>query len=106
MKTPLEISILLHYATHADAFEPKTELSDCITAQYVKDGILERRDRDKPSTSKYAATEKGRAWLEIICATPYPVSHWIDPRSQIGMSIIELARRLPAIQYPNRKKKP
>jgi hypothetical protein len=81
MKSPLEISIAIHYATHANAFEPRTELSDEITVQFVHDDILERHDRDQPYTSDYRATERGQAWLDLICATPYPVSKWIDPRN-------------------------
>jgi hypothetical protein len=30
---------------------------------------------------KYQATERGRAWVEMITATPLPDKGWIDPRT-------------------------
>ena len=29
----------------------------------------------------FGATEKGKAWVAMICATPIPVLEWLDPRT-------------------------
>ncbi len=37
---------------------------------------------DFPSTVTWTikrATDKGRAWIEMICSTPLPVPHWGSP---------------------------
>lgn len=31
--------------------------------------------------SGYKFTPKGQAWISMICATPFPRSSWVDPRT-------------------------
>lgn len=35
-------------------------------------------------TDKYEATERGKAWVEFICATPLPQQSWILPERENG----------------------
>jgi hypothetical protein len=38
--------------------------------------------RPVTESNSYELTPKGKAWVEMICATPYPVKseEWVDPR--------------------------
>jgi hypothetical protein len=46
----------------------------------LEDDIIEPWDPNSYEPV-YRATDKGRAWLEMICCTPMPRNAWVDPRS-------------------------
>lgn len=80
--TPLALEMLIWFCTRAtpDAGpfhnihrDPQQE----IMQRFLDDGIIRNtRHKDMPT-----ATDKGMAWLKLICATPVPVQQWIDPRT-------------------------
>jgi hypothetical protein len=76
---PLLIMIVLHYHITGYPESPPQEDSPA-TKKFIEQlcdaGILEHVD-----VRHYRITEKGRAWVRMICATPYPEQQWVDPRS-------------------------
>jgi hypothetical protein len=76
--SPLAVEMLIWFCTRAPeagAFhnigrDPQQE----IFAWFVREGVVDRGD-------EFArGTDKGRAWLAMVCATPMPVQQWVDPR--------------------------
>lgn len=79
--TPLALEMLIYFCTRA--------VPDCEPFHNIQlapqqeifwwmidaDIIRSTGHRDKPE-----ATDKGRAWLALICETPMPVQQWADPR--------------------------
>lgn len=76
--TPLHIELMLHYCAsnvrHPRAHAPA--VADC-TKELQKHGLIELTPDESPVD--YAATEKGKAFLELICQTPLPVRAWMHP---------------------------
>lgn len=69
------IKLLLHY--HTTAEQPVSSIVHTEwTNQMIEDGLIETRV-DKKS---YATTDKGSAYVDLLCSTPYPVNRWVDPR--------------------------
>jgi hypothetical protein len=56
------------------AQEWSTEAGVEITAWLAAQGLID------PKT--YRATERGKAWVEFICATPLPVAKWTLPERE------------------------
>lgn len=82
--TPLAVEMLIWFCTRppeADVFpslkthEPQKEIRNWMIAE----GVIEPWD-DLSTEPLYRATDKGQAWLRMICATPMPVQLWADPR--------------------------
>jgi hypothetical protein len=80
--TPLALEMLVYFCTRAvpeaDPFpnihlNPQQEI-----VRWMEDAGVIRQSghKDKP-----IATDKGRAWLDMILETPMPVQQWIDPRA-------------------------
>jgi len=75
--SPLAIRLILHVHAIAEPIENITspavkELMD----EFLRDGLIATWDFG----SGYQTTERGRIWVDMICATPIPVMAWIDPR--------------------------
>lgn len=82
--TPLAVEMLIWFCTrtpeagpfHNIGRKPQQE----IFSWFLREGIIDRGD-------EFAhATDKGRAWLEMVCATPMPEQQWIDPRDGKAVS--------------------
>jgi hypothetical protein len=86
--SPLTIEMLIWFCTRApvegNGF-PNIGLGpQClIVNQFMDEEIIEIPD-GMEGRGLFTATDKGRAWLEMICATPMPVQQWIDPRAPSG----------------------
>lgn len=81
--TPLHLQLVIHYNVYPVPF-PKSHAPAVIdyTGQLVEAGILKRVEQEP----YYVATERGKAFLEMLCSTPFPVQQWIDPRTREACS--------------------
>ena len=79
----IEIIMHCHYSTSPDPMRGTQIYEDCIE-EYKKNGLIKWRD----DWDTWITTEKGRAWVELICSTPYPVptTKWLDPRTNESIS--------------------
>lgn len=84
--TPLAVEMLIWFCTRAPeagAFpnlkthEPQKEIRN----KMLNDGII-FCPYPLGTEPIYKATEKGQAWLKMLCETPQPIpeQHWVDPR--------------------------
>ena len=98
--TPSDIEVLLHYHCSPEP-HPRIDAPAVreVTKRFLKDGIIKKADRRLPipdfykeisltdsyeeiSLNSYITTEKGTAWVKMICETPYPKMVYVDPRKQ------------------------
>ena len=80
--SPLAVEMLIWACTRSGGLrdfpnvdrEPQRE----VIALFHADGVVDRSDY------LAGATEKGRAWMALICATPVPVlvERYMDPRTK------------------------
>lgn len=77
--TPCEIEVMLWCCGHLDP-HPKFLYPAILAAinKFEKLGLITRSER----FNVFSATEKGKAWVAMICATPLPVLEWLDPRTR------------------------
>lgn len=77
--TPYVLELVIHHHCSYDLF-PRWEapLYNPTIDELIAEGILERGDDGAP----YHTTEKGKAWIEMLLATPFPEQKWIDPRKK------------------------
>jgi hypothetical protein len=82
LHSPLKIEILLkaHYMPRYMINRwNKAEVD--VAIQLLKDHILVRFGEDGDSDAdQLTLTEKGKAFVEMILNTPYPIQSWADPR--------------------------
>lgn len=74
-----DIGVILHYYTSSEP-HPRVDapaVKDAII-KFTRAGILKESDKK----GGYEVTERGYAWIDLICLTPYPVQVWIDPRTK------------------------
>lgn len=72
---PGQISLLLHY--HFSPAEPdRNNMTREWTDHFLSNDLIERRE----DGMGYTTTERGRAFVEMLCNTPLPISKWVDPR--------------------------
>lgn len=80
--TPLQITMMLHYHALAQPYalhEPQHARSPAVFEQrssLIRDEMLAL---DPDSMSGYRVTERGRAYVEALCALPLPIKKWIMP---------------------------
>lgn len=78
--TPLTILMAIHLVTRGDGLAgypnvdrpPQKE----VIAWFFVHGIIDREDLQG------RATDKAKAWVDLICQTPMPVQLWVDPRDE------------------------
>lgn len=73
MRTPpIYIEVILHcyYSPEPIPREEAPAVQDAI-AGFLRAGMIEQVDPGRYG-SKYRMTARGKAWVEMICATPYP----------------------------------
>ena len=78
MWTPYQINIVLHYHCCVGPWPLHTApiFKDTMNG-LVAMGLLEEVRAD---LFQYQATDRGRALIEMWCATPIPEQKWFDPR--------------------------
>lgn len=71
----IEIMIACHVST-----DPRTHVGpqrwDAPAEVNAQNFLIEKGLID----DKLESTKRGKAWLEMLCGTPFPVEMWIDPR--------------------------
>jgi hypothetical protein len=74
--SPGLIEIVLHYHCCPEP-HPRADAPYVLdsTAELLTAGLIERDARGIMRT-----TERGSAWVEMLCATPLPEHRWVDPR--------------------------
>jgi hypothetical protein len=81
LHSPLKIEILLKAHYH-----PKYMINRCnsaevdVASQLLKDHILVRFAEHDSDADQLTLTEKGKALVDMILNTPYPIPYWADPR--------------------------
>jgi hypothetical protein len=83
--TPLHIEIMLHYYAMGDDFmggdfsaPAVREFVDWLNAK----GMIEPSSRDRPVLVAYVITDKGRAYVDYLCAVPLPVVKYVIEYSE------------------------
>jgi len=74
--SPLAIDLLISFYCK---IEKRTDL-EFSAQQEIISRYLENNVIKKSGTGYYELTERGVAWLKMICQTPLPVAAWTDPR--------------------------
>jgi hypothetical protein len=77
---PCDIEVLIWYHVrcepHPTAYSPAVSSA---LKRFIRDRILEPNEL---TGSGYTTTARGKKWLEMILATPYPELLWFDPRDK------------------------
>ena len=80
--TPLQVMMMLHYNGIAEPYaknEPAHATSPAVTSQRYElchEGLLAQ---DVHSGSGWKTTDRGRAYVEHVCAVQTPVCMWVQP---------------------------
>lgn len=84
-KSPLTIEMMLHAYCSAAPW-PRKDAPACVEVhswlrvyELIED---EATTSDWKWDGMMKATEKGRAWVHLICSTPVPIQTWVDPRTK------------------------
>lgn len=87
--TPVQIDVLLYYHCHFDHHPKVIERAESYVRAlngWKDQGVLKETSTktggsiSDARTQGYTTTEKGRALIEMLCATPMPVMVYADPR--------------------------
>jgi hypothetical protein len=79
--TPFSIEIVLHYYYSPEEHRGSHAPIWGGTIQFLLDeGLLAKRAELSEYGASYEATEKGRAYVEALCAMPFPVQKWVMPK--------------------------
>jgi hypothetical protein len=80
--TPLQITMMLHYYAIAAPYaqhEPEHAISPAVRSQtqdLADAGLIEP---SSTSGSGWRSTDKGKAYVEMLCDLPVPVCKWVQP---------------------------
>jgi hypothetical protein len=44
--------------------------------------LVTEEERQAGWSGIWKGTDKLRAWVELMCKTPFPIEMWVDPRSE------------------------
>lgn len=76
--TANHLEVIFHYYISPEP-HPRKHVSVIQEIQqfYVKQEILEPDD-----TGRLFVTNRGKAWIDMLLSTPFPVQVWVDPREE------------------------
>jgi hypothetical protein len=74
--TPVCIQALMHWHYCDEPLPVTPAFTDAIKVLRTS-GLIDRLPDDKHTT-----TARGKAYVEMICNTPFPEMAWIDPRNK------------------------
>lgn len=79
MESPCSIEVMLHFSYSPDP-HPHAEAPDVAEAivRFMNEGLLKKR-LGSDFGLRLEPTERGRAWVRMICSTPMPVMKWVNP---------------------------
>jgi hypothetical protein len=77
MKTPSDIEVVMYHHFLVDP-HPRADAPAVSKAvqRYIRDGIL------APDGEGFTTTAKGRAWVKLLCAVPYPTGEQCDHQEE------------------------
>ena len=80
MTTLNDIDVMMHYYVSPRPHERVNApaVQEAIN-MFVKNGML-RPSKDNKD-SRFCVTAKGRVWIDMLLATPFPVERFVDPRT-------------------------
>lgn len=82
--TPLHIELMIHYRCSAARFaRPEAPAVIDYTQELIAHGLVEPVLEPRQYPHDYRATEKGEAFLEMICRTPLPRLAWVTPAGDV-----------------------
>jgi hypothetical protein len=83
-RAPLYIQIALWYHCRANDYE-HDGINGPQWPDVVKEFVTDMIDNDilriaeDDADTNYVMTDKGHAWVDFICKTPFPVYQWVLP---------------------------
>lgn len=77
LRCPAGIEALLWYHCRCEPYDYPSGVHDEYTALLLEQGCIEKSES---SGSGYRTTAKGSFMVDMICATPFPISVFQDPR--------------------------
>ena len=76
---PAEIEILMHYHYSTEPHPGKhTSYIQGKIESNVMDGILK-----ESANGNYETTDRGKAFVHMLCATPFPTEAWVDQNGKV-----------------------
>ena len=80
--TPSDIETILHfyYSPEPHPRESAPAVKNAILG-FLSDGMIEEVEPGQYG-GKYQTTARGKAWVEMICSTPYPEQVWRNPTTK------------------------
>ena len=79
--SPSDIEVLIHYHC-CPAIHPRASAGAVkeATNEFLSAGIIEANN---VIASGYSTTGRGKALMEVLCATPFPVPAWADGNGKV-----------------------
>lgn len=80
--TPLQIMMIMHYQGIAEPYacrQPEHANSRAVSGQRTELVALDLLQCEIESPSGYRITERGAAYVEMLCNTPLPICKWVAP---------------------------
>lgn len=75
--SPLKLTILLHYYASSEDFDPGNPNISMFLNELFNEGLLDESVKDDNIDETYHyLTDKGRAYIDYILATPLPTMKW------------------------------
>lgn len=88
MWTPYQINIILHYHCCAGQWPLHTApIFNETVCGMVAEGLLQPSGMNGAKLHIYETTERGKALVEMWCATPIPEMRYVDPRFDFAISL-------------------
>lgn len=77
--SPLMVEMLIHFHVSAAPFD-RLQAPACMEVLHwmLTENLVEPADAGYGAT--YRTTDRGQAWMRMICDTPLPELEWIDRR--------------------------
>jgi len=84
LHSPLNIELLLWFNTRSIPYPMQSSpaAQEGIIA-LVDSGIIAWEVRSTTDASTYKTTEKGRAWVAMLCELPPPIQAWVDQNQNV-----------------------
>lgn len=77
---PSSIRVILHIYYSPEALpDPTSACTQGAIEEFLREGLIQKREQPSEHGSGYEVTERGRHWVEMICTTPLPVQVWLNP---------------------------
>lgn len=77
--SPGELMVMLHYHCSPVPYTgPATpKWADEVVHRLWQMGLLA-----KNGAGEWESTERGKVYVQLVCATPLPMKRWVDPRTE------------------------